>query len=102
MELILMATSLLFGGISLALWIKFKAANHTAKALLDKLKNTATNLDETKRDLASATLTLDAMRVERASDAFSQSLNGTSSKDKSNHSPENKKRKYYRKPKNNQ
>ena len=100
MELILMATSLLFGGISLALWIKFKAANHTAKALLDKLKNTATDLDETKRNLASVNLTLDAMRVERTADAFSQSSNGSASKEKSNNSPENKKRKYYRKPKN--
>lgn len=102
MELILLATSLLFGGISLALWIKFNAANHTAKTLLDKLKNTATNLDETKRDLASATLTLDAMRVERTSSEFAQSSNGSAAKDKPNHSPENKKRKYYRKPKNNQ
>ena len=101
MNLMLILTSLLFGGISLALWIKFNAANHTAKALLDKLKNTAENLDETKRDLASANLTLDAMRVERTSATYSQTpSNGSAAKDKSNQSTENKKRKYYRKPKN--
>jgi hypothetical protein len=101
MNLILLLTTIFFGGTSLALWIKFNAANHTAKALLDKLKNTAENLDETKRDLASANLTLDAMRVERTSTTYSQpSSNGSATKDKSNHSPENKKRKYYRRPKN--
>lgn len=100
MNLILLLTSLFFGGTSLALWIKFNAANHTAKALLDKLKNTAENLEETKRDLASVNLTLDALRVERTSEKYSQSSNGSAAKDKSNHSPENKKRKYYRRPKN--
>jgi hypothetical protein len=95
MNLLLLILSLLFAGLSVALWIKFNAANHTAKALLDKLKNTATELDETKRNLASVNLTLDALRVERDYQISNpNSLNG-----KEPHQPDQKKRRYYRKPK---
>jgi hypothetical protein len=100
MSIILAATTLLFAGTTVALLIKFRAANHTAKTLLEKLKAVATNLDETQRDLASANLTLDAMRIERTSEIYQPSANGFSEKDKPNHSSENKKRRYYRKPKN--
>ena len=81
--------------LSIALWIKFKAANHTARTLLDKLKITAEDLDETKRLLASTNLTLDTMQIERSQSARMTSLNGHDP----NHSPEKKKRKYYRRPK---
>ena len=37
MNLILIAVAVLLGGISFALWIKFKAANHKSKVLLEKL-----------------------------------------------------------------
>jgi hypothetical protein len=92
---LLLLLSLLAGGAAVAFWIKFNAANHTAKSLLDKLKNTATELDETKRALASANLTLDALRVERDYQAANPSqLNG-----KADNPPDQKKRRYYRKPK---
>ena len=96
MNLPLLVFCLFTSGLSLALWIKFKAANHTAKSLLDRLKNTATELEETKRQLASSNLTLDAIRLERTQPPVTHSSPSGSS----NHSPDNKKRRYSKKPKN--
>jgi hypothetical protein len=80
-------------GIAVSLWIKYGAANHTARVLLEKLKNTAAELDELKRQSASLTLTLDAMRLERTHGVSQPSQN-------SNHTGDSKKRKYSRRPKN--
>lgn len=96
MNVLLLLLTLFLGCVTVALWIKFRAANHTAKTLLEKLKNTATELDETKRALASSNLTLDALRVERDYQAASP----IQSNGKADNPPDQKKRRYYRKPKN--
>ena len=100
MNLPLLVFCLFTGGLSLALWIKFKAANHTAKSLLERLKNTSTELEETKRQLASANLTLDAMRVERTQSVYESSQNGSANKGDSKNSSDPKRRRYNKKPKN--
>lgn len=100
MNLPLTIFCLFTSGIALACWIKFKAASHTSRSLLEKLKNTATDLDETKRQLASVNLTLDAMRVERTQTVYEQQSNGSVNKSSSGNGLDQKRRRYNKKPKN--